>query len=117
MHWKGSGINFVLISATINNFMDYKTDHSKGENFEMLAKTLFGFEDILSKEIESLGGKILTKENRAVRFTGDKKILYKVNYHVRTALGCSDLYSYLMQRMKRNFTKIYWNIHGIKFLV
>jgi putative N6-adenine-specific DNA methylase len=66
--------------------MDHKTDHSKGENFEMLAKTLFGFEDILSKEIESLGGKILTKENRAVRFTGDKKILYKVNYHARTAL-------------------------------
>ncbi len=66
--------------------MDYKTENSEGESFEMLAKTLFGFEDILSKEIKSLGGKILAKENRAVRFTGDKEILYKVNYHARTVL-------------------------------
>lgn len=66
--------------------MDHKTDNSKGESFEMLAKTLFGFEDILSKEIEALGGKILAKENRAVRFTGDNAVLYRVNYHARTVL-------------------------------
>lgn len=53
---------------------------------KMLAKTLFGLEDILSEELETLGAKNIEKGNRAVEFTGNLELLYKANLHLRTAL-------------------------------
>ena len=55
-------------------------------NIEFLAKTFHGLEDVLVKELEELGASDIIKRNRAVSFSGDKKILYKANYHLRTAL-------------------------------
>ena len=52
----------------------------------MLAKTLFGLEDVLVEELQSIGAKEINKINRAVEFTGNLALLYKVNLHVRTAL-------------------------------
>ena len=66
--------------------MTEKEGNSANGSFEMLAKTLFGLEDVLSREIESFGGEVLAKENRMVRFTGGKDVLYRVNYHARTAV-------------------------------
>lgn len=63
-----------------------KEENITNGSFEMLAKTLFGLEGILSREIESFGGKVLANENRMVRFTGGKDVLYRVNYHARTAV-------------------------------
>lgn len=61
---------------------------TSGQNskFELTAKTLFGLEDILAEEIEKLGGENIVKAHRAVTFTGDKELMYKANYHLRTAL-------------------------------
>lgn len=61
---------------------------TSGQNskFELTAKTLFGLEDILSEEIEKLGGENIVKAHRAVTFIGDKELMYKANYHLRTAL-------------------------------
>ena len=53
---------------------------------EILAKTLFGLEPLLADEITRLGGKNIRMLKRAVRFEGDKELLYKSNYHLRTAL-------------------------------
>lgn len=53
---------------------------------KIVAKTPFGLEDILIREIESIGGQNIEKLNRAVSFEGDKKLLYKANLHLRTAL-------------------------------
>lgn len=54
------------------------------EEFTMVAKTMYGLEDILAKEIESLGGKNIQKLRRAVSFTGNMKTLYRMNYALRT---------------------------------
>ncbi len=52
----------------------------------MVAKTLFGFEDILAKEITQLGGMEVTKGVRNVSFVGDKGFMYKANLGLRTAI-------------------------------
>lgn len=53
---------------------------------KLLAKTFTGLEEILQKEIEKLGGQNAQKQNRAVSFEGDRHLLYKANYTLRTAL-------------------------------
>ncbi len=51
-----------------------------------LAKAPFGLEEILAEELRELGAKNITLGKRAVFFDGDKKLLYKANLHLRTAL-------------------------------
>lgn len=55
-------------------------------NFKMLAKTLFGFEDILAEELRNLGAINVEKGVRSVFFEGDKGFMYKANLCLRTAL-------------------------------
>ncbi len=52
----------------------------------IVVKTLFGLENILAQEIKELGGKDIEKSKRAVAFYGNKKLLYKSNYCLRTGL-------------------------------
>ena len=56
------------------------------ENFKMLAKTFYGFEKLLEKELRQLGAKNIQKGNRVVSFEGDLGFLYKANLSLRTAL-------------------------------
>lgn len=56
------------------------------QKFDIIAKTFFGLEDVLAKEVEELGGENIEKQNRAVKFNGDKAMLYRSNYYLRTAL-------------------------------
>ncbi|MFH6772147.1 THUMP domain-containing class I SAM-dependent RNA methyltransferase [Gaetbulibacter aestuarii] len=56
------------------------------ENFSMVAKTLFGFEDILEKELLQLGAMDIKKGVRNVSFVGDKGFMYKANLGLRTAI-------------------------------
>ena len=56
------------------------------ENTEFIAKTFYGLEDVLANEIKNIGGKNIEILTRAVRFYGDKELLYKANIHLRTAL-------------------------------
>ena len=55
-------------------------------NFKMLAKTFFGFEDLLATELKELGAQAIEKGNRVVHFSGDKGFMYKANLCLRTAL-------------------------------
>jgi putative N6-adenine-specific DNA methylase len=55
-------------------------------NFKMLAKTFFGFEDLLEQELKQMGAQDVEKGNRVVHFKGDKGFLYKANLSLRTAL-------------------------------
>src|SRR5690554_2838891 len=57
-----------------------------GNNFEMLAKTLFGMEPLLAKELRELGAMEVKEGVRAVSFKGDTGFLYKANLSLRTAL-------------------------------
>lgn len=52
----------------------------------MLAKTIFGLEEVLAQEIQRLGGKNVAIHNRAISFEGDLGFLYKANLCLRTAL-------------------------------
>lgn len=54
---------------------------------KLVAKTLFGLEEVLARELESIGGKDVKPANRAVFFTGNKALLYRSNYCLRTALS------------------------------
>ena len=56
------------------------------ETFEMVAKTLFGLEDVLADELQGLGATDIEKGRRMVSFTGDMELLYKANFYCRTAL-------------------------------
>jgi putative N6-adenine-specific DNA methylase len=58
----------------------------KDENFYMLAKTMFGLEEILAEELRKLGAQNIQTINRAVSFKGDKGFMYKANLNLRTAL-------------------------------
>jgi putative N6-adenine-specific DNA methylase len=51
------------------------------------AKTLYGLEDVLARELGELGASDIMPVNRAVLFTGSKELLYKVNYCSRVALS------------------------------
>ena len=56
------------------------------ENFKMIAKTFYGFENILCNELLKLGAQKITKGLRSVSFYGDKGFMYKSNLSLRTAL-------------------------------
>ena len=55
-------------------------------NFKMVAKTLFGFEELLAKELTQLGAQDVKIGVRNVSFTGDKGFMYKANLGLRTAI-------------------------------
>ena len=53
--------------------------------FSMLAKTFKGLEPVLAKELADLGATDIRPERRAVAFSGNKELLYKANFCLRTA--------------------------------
>ncbi len=56
-------------------------------NFQMVAKTFYGLEDVLAEELRNLGAMRVETARRAVSFYGDKGFLYKANLCLRTALS------------------------------
>mgnify|MGYP006193353785 FL=1 len=52
----------------------------------MVAKTFFGFEEILAKELQQLGAQEVEIGTRMVSFKGDKGFMYKANLSLRSAL-------------------------------
>lgn len=54
--------------------------------FKLVAKTLAGLENVLADEIKALGGESVLVERRAVSFVGDQEMMYKANFHLRTAI-------------------------------
>ena len=53
--------------------------------FEMIAKTFRGLEEVLATELVDLGANNIEIHKRAVSFTGDKTLMYKANMQLRTA--------------------------------
>jgi putative N6-adenine-specific DNA methylase len=54
--------------------------------FKIVAKTLAGLENVLADEIKALGAESVSVERRAVSFIGDQEMMYKANFHLRTAI-------------------------------
>ena len=55
-------------------------------NFKMLAKTFYGFEQILADELRQLGASNIRPGIRSVEFEGDLGFMYKANLCLRTAI-------------------------------
>ena len=56
------------------------------ETFEMVAKTFQGLEGVLSDELNALGAQDVIQGRRMVSFKGDKEMMYRANFSLRTAL-------------------------------
>ena len=53
---------------------------------ELIAKTFMGLEDILVQELTDLGAEDIVKGCRVVSFKGDKALMYRANFSLRTAI-------------------------------
>lgn len=56
------------------------------QNFTLIAKTLYGLEEVLEKELRDLGAQDIKRGVRMVSFTGDQGFMYKANLMLRTAI-------------------------------
>ncbi len=54
--------------------------------FELIAKTFMGLESILAQELTELGAKDVQPGRRMVAFKGDKQLMYRANFQLRTAI-------------------------------
>ncbi len=78
------------------------------KNYKMVAKTLFGFEDILADELRKLGAMHITKGVRSVQFEGDKGFMYKANLCLRTALKIlKPIASFYVHNENEYYQKLY----------
>lgn len=55
-------------------------------NFAMVAKTIFGLEELCAQELKKLGAENTITHNRAVSFEGNLGVMYKANLLLRTGL-------------------------------
>lgn len=56
------------------------------EEFELIAKTFQGLEEVLAKELTALGANNIEIGRRMVSFSGDKEMMYRANFALRTAI-------------------------------
>ena len=56
------------------------------QSFEMIAKTFQGLEEVLAQELTALGANEIEIGRRMVSFSGDKEMMYKANFCLRTAI-------------------------------
>lgn len=81
-------------------------------NFKMMAKTLYGFEPLLAKELRNLGAGHVEEGVRNVTFEGDTGFMYKANLCLRTALK---VYKPLNTFRVFNEKDLYKNIHQMEW--
>ncbi len=74
----------------------------------MVAKTLFGFEEILAKELRNLGAGNVEEGVRSVSFEGDMGFMYKANLCLRTAIKIiKPIHSFSVRNENELYKKIY----------
>ncbi|MGB6150985.1 MAG: THUMP domain-containing protein [Pricia sp.] len=77
-------------------------------NFKMVAKTMFGFEEILAKEIRNLGCANVKEGVRSVTFEGDTGFMYKANLSLRTAIKIiKPIHTFTVRDEDELYKKIY----------
>jgi putative N6-adenine-specific DNA methylase len=86
------------------------------ENFKMIAKTFFGFEEILAKELQQLGAQEVEQGTRMVSFKGDKGFMYKANLSLRTALKILKPIYYFRANNETNLYKGIQSMDWSKYL-
>ena len=56
------------------------------QEFELIAKTFMGLENVLAQELTQLGANNVRIGRRMVSFTGDKEMMYRGNFQLHTAI-------------------------------
>ena len=56
------------------------------QEFELIAKTFMGLEPVLAQELTALGANDIEIGRRMVSFKGDKELMYRANFQLRTAI-------------------------------
>lgn len=82
------------------------------EEFELVAKTFHGLEEVLAKELTELGASDIEIGNRMVAFTGDKAMMYKANFCLRTAIR---ILKPIKHFKANNADEVYDNIKSIEW--
>ena len=80
--------------------------------FPMVAKTLFGLEEILALELKTLGAQSVKIGVRNVQFVGDTGFMYKANLCLRTALR---ILKPIHQRNISEINEVYQAMYGIQW--
>jgi putative N6-adenine-specific DNA methylase len=82
------------------------------ETFELIAKTMFGLEEVLAAELRALGAQGIESLNRAVKFTADRTLMYKCNLHLRTAISIlkpiASFYAHHENQLYKRVRQIDW---------
>jgi putative N6-adenine-specific DNA methylase len=86
------------------------------ENFLMIAKTFFGFEELLENELTKLGAQNIKKGTRSVSFYGDKGFMYKANLSLRTALKILKPIAHFKVTDEKTLYQGVYNINWEEFL-
>jgi len=79
-------------------------------NFKMVAKTIFGLEELCATELRKLGAENVATHKRAVSFEGNLGVMYKANLLVRTCLRILVQYA---EFDVRNENDLYDKFHNI----
>ncbi len=80
------------------------------EQFEMIAKTFQGLEEVLAEELTGLGANDVQIGRRMVAFTGNKEMMYKANFCLRTAIR---ILKPIKQFKAKNADEVYEQIKAI----
>ena len=72
--------------VTLKNPYFCQKFHPVEENYQLITKTVAGLEEVLATEIRNLGAKNVRIMHRAVLCEGNKEMMYRLNYNVRTGL-------------------------------
>ena len=75
-----------LENRSTERYRGFESLSFRMKQFSMLAKTFKGLEQVLAQELIELGANDVLIERRAVSFKGDKALLYRANFCLRTAL-------------------------------
>jgi putative N6-adenine-specific DNA methylase len=81
-------------------------------NFNMIATTQFGLEEVLAAELAQLGAQEVKISTRAVEFSGDQRLLYRANIWCRTAIRIlvpfANFYAREEEDLYRKVSRIRW---------
>ena len=80
------------------------------------AITFAGLENVLADELRALGATKVQSLTRAVRFSGNKKLLYRANYELRTALRILQPFTEFRTKHENHFYKKIYEIDWSKYL-
>lgn len=80
--------------------------------FPMVAKTLFGLEELLALELKTLGAQSVKIGVRNVQFVGDTGFMYKANLCLRTALR---ILKPIHRRNISEINEVYQAMYGIQW--